>query len=49
MTIVGNSWMKVRGGQTKTWHQSLKSLISGLSHVSRCRILGWGSRDYHNQ
>ncbi|KAH9582966.1 hypothetical protein MS3_00007543 [Schistosoma haematobium] len=46
---VGDGWKKVRGGQTKTWHQCLESLTSGLSHVGRCRLLGWGSRDYRNQ
>ncbi|VDP70515.1 unnamed protein product [Schistosoma mattheei] len=42
MTSVGDSWKKVRGGQTKTWHQYLKSLTSSRSHVNRCRLLGWG-------
>ncbi|VDO69624.1 unnamed protein product [Schistosoma mattheei] len=23
------------------WHQCLKSLTSSLSHVGRCRLLGW--------
>ncbi|VDO54774.1 unnamed protein product [Schistosoma margrebowiei] len=46
---IGNGWKKVRGGQTKTWHQCLKSLTSSLSHVGRCRLLGWGPRDYRNQ
>ncbi|VDP41432.1 unnamed protein product [Schistosoma mattheei] len=48
MTSVGDGWNKVRGGQTKLWHQSLKSLNSSLSHVGRCRLLGWGPRDYRN-
>nr|AAX30311.1 SJCHGC02964 protein [Schistosoma japonicum] len=34
---VGVGWKKARGGQTKTWHQSMKSLTIGLSHVNRCR------------
>ncbi|VDP50056.1 unnamed protein product, partial [Schistosoma mattheei] len=45
---VGDGWKKVRGGQAKTCHQCLKSLTSGLSHVVRCRLLGWGPRDYRN-
>ncbi|VDP31258.1 unnamed protein product, partial [Schistosoma mattheei] len=49
LSSVGDGWKKVRGGQTKTWHQCLKSLTSSLSHVSRCRLLGWGPRDYRNQ
>ncbi|VDP57467.1 unnamed protein product [Schistosoma mattheei] len=40
MTSVEDVWKKTRGDQTKTWHQSLKSLISSLSHVGRCRLLG---------
>ncbi|VDP37717.1 unnamed protein product [Schistosoma mattheei] len=27
----------------------MKSLTSGVSHVSRCRLHGWGPRDYRNQ
>ncbi|VDP01088.1 unnamed protein product [Schistosoma margrebowiei] len=38
---IGVSWKKARGGQTKTWHKSMKSLTSELSHVGRCRLLGW--------
>ena len=49
LTSVGDGWKRVRGGQTKTWHQCLKSLTSSLSHVGRCRLLGWGPRDYRNQ
>ncbi|VDP43631.1 unnamed protein product [Schistosoma mattheei] len=49
LTSVGDGWKKVRAGQTKTWHQCLKSLISSLSHVGRCRLLGWVPRDYCNQ
>ncbi|CAH8675424.1 unnamed protein product [Schistosoma haematobium] len=49
LTGVGDGWKKVRGGQTKTWHQCLKSLPSNLSHVGRCRLLGWGPRDFRNQ
>ncbi|VDO81565.1 unnamed protein product [Schistosoma mattheei] len=46
MTSVGHGWKKIRGGQTKTWHQCSKSLTCSLSHVGRCRLLGWGPRDY---
>ncbi|KAK4468373.1 hypothetical protein MN116_000167 [Schistosoma mekongi] len=42
-------WKKVRGGQPKTWHQSMKSLTTGLSHVGRCRLPGWGPRDDRNK
>ncbi|VDO65835.1 unnamed protein product [Schistosoma curassoni] len=49
LTGVGNSWKKVRDDQTKTWHQSIKSPTSDLSHVGRCRLLGWGPRDYRDQ
>ncbi|VDP36739.1 unnamed protein product, partial [Schistosoma mattheei] len=42
LASVGDSWKKVRGGQTKTCHQCLKSLTSGLNHVGRCRLFGWG-------
>ncbi|VDP30485.1 unnamed protein product [Schistosoma mattheei] len=49
MTSVGDGWNKVRGGQTTTWDQCLKSLTSGLNHHSRCRLLGWGPRHHHNQ
>ncbi|TNN11677.1 kinase C-binding 1, partial [Schistosoma japonicum] len=38
-----------RGGQTKTWQKSMKSLTSGLSHVGRCRLRGWGPRDESHQ
>uniref|UniRef100_A0A183KIE6 Histone-lysine N-methyltransferase SETMAR n=1 Tax=Schistosoma curassoni TaxID=6186 RepID=A0A183KIE6_9TREM len=38
LTGVGDGWKKVSGGQTKTWHQCLKSLTSSLSHVGRCRL-----------
>ncbi|VDP27671.1 unnamed protein product [Schistosoma mattheei] len=48
LTGVGDGWKKVRGGKTKTWHQCLKSLTSSLSYVGRCRLLGWGPRDYRN-
>ncbi|VDP34242.1 unnamed protein product, partial [Schistosoma mattheei] len=34
-TSVGNGWKKVRGSQTKTWHQCLKSPTSSLSRVGR--------------
>ncbi|VDP46787.1 unnamed protein product, partial [Schistosoma mattheei] len=49
LTRVGDGWKKVRIGKTKTWHQCLKSPTSGLSHVGRCRLLGWGPCDYHNK
>nr|CAX83711.1 endonuclease-reverse transcriptase [Schistosoma japonicum] len=49
MTSIGVGWKRVRGGQTKTWHQSLKSLTSGLSHIGRCRLPGWGPRDCRTQ
>ncbi|TNN19563.1 hypothetical protein EWB00_007720, partial [Schistosoma japonicum] len=39
---------KARGGQTKTWHQSMKSLTIGLSHVNRCRLPGWGPPNDRN-
>ncbi|TNN15201.1 polyprotein, partial [Schistosoma japonicum] len=37
------------GGQTKTWHQSMKSLAIGLNHVNRCRLPGWDPRDNRNK
>ncbi|VDP43830.1 unnamed protein product [Schistosoma mattheei] len=37
------------GGQTKTWHKSIKSLTSGLIHVGRCGLLGWDPRDDNNR
>ncbi|VDP38393.1 unnamed protein product [Schistosoma mattheei] len=37
---IGVGWKKVRGGQTKTCHKSIKSLTSGLIHVGRCRLPG---------
>ncbi|VDO84836.1 unnamed protein product [Schistosoma margrebowiei] len=49
LTGVGNGWEKVRGGQTRTWHQSLKSLTCSLSHVERCRLLSRGPCDCRNQ
>ncbi|VDP68930.1 unnamed protein product [Schistosoma curassoni] len=49
LTGVGDGWKKVRGGQTKTWHQYLKSLTPNLSHVGRCRLLGLGPRGYRDQ
>ncbi|CAH8465284.1 unnamed protein product [Schistosoma curassoni] len=49
LTGVRDGWKKVRGGQTKTWHQCLKSLTSSLSHAGKCKPLGWGPRDYRNQ
>ncbi|VDP68355.1 unnamed protein product [Schistosoma mattheei] len=44
---IGVGWKKARGGQTKTWHKSMKS--SGLSHVVRCRLRYWGPRDDSNR
>nr|AAX30346.1 SJCHGC03050 protein [Schistosoma japonicum] len=35
-------WKKSREGQTKTRHQSMKSLTIRLSHVNRCKLPGWG-------
>ncbi|VDP58811.1 unnamed protein product [Schistosoma mattheei] len=49
LTSVGDGWKKVRGGQTRTWHQCLKSLTPSFSHVGRCRLFGWGPSDYCNQ
>ncbi|VDP83870.1 unnamed protein product [Schistosoma mattheei] len=49
LSSVGDSWKKIRGGQTKTWFQCLKSLTSSLGHVDRCRLLGWGPLDYRSQ
>ncbi|CAH8551147.1 unnamed protein product [Schistosoma intercalatum] len=49
LTGVRDGWKKVRVGQTRTWHQCLKSLTSSLIHVGRCRLLGWCPRDYRNQ
>ncbi|TNN17312.1 endonuclease-reverse transcriptase, partial [Schistosoma japonicum] len=46
---VGIGWKKARGGQTKTWQKSMKLLTSGLSHVGRCRLRGWGPRDESHQ
>ncbi|TNN07625.1 Retrovirus-related Pol polyprotein from type-2 retrotransposable element R2DM, partial [Schistosoma japonicum] len=46
---VGISWRKARGGQIKTWQESMKSLTSGLSHVGRCRLHGWGPRNESHQ
>ncbi|VDP56880.1 unnamed protein product [Schistosoma curassoni] len=49
LSIIGDGWKRVRGGQTKTWHQSLKSLTSELSHVGKCRLPGWVPRDDSNR
>ncbi|VDP74836.1 unnamed protein product [Schistosoma mattheei] len=49
LTDVWDGWKKVRGGQTKKWHQCLKTLTCSLSHIGRCRLLVWGPRDYRNQ
>ncbi|VDO90184.1 unnamed protein product [Schistosoma curassoni] len=40
LNSVGDGWKKIRGGQTKTWHQCLKLLTSIISYVGRCRLLG---------
>ncbi|VDP55955.1 unnamed protein product [Schistosoma mattheei] len=40
---------KARGGQTKTWHKSMKSQTSGLNHVCRCRLPGLDPRDDSNR
>ncbi|VDO79172.1 unnamed protein product [Schistosoma margrebowiei] len=42
-------WKKARGGQTKTWHKSMKSLTSVLSHVGRFKLPGWDPRDDSNR
>ncbi|RTG80778.1 uncharacterized protein DC041_0010338 [Schistosoma bovis] len=47
--LLNDGWKKVRGDQTKTWYQCLKTLTSSLSYVGRCRLLGWSPRDYRNQ
>ncbi|KAH9594473.1 hypothetical protein MS3_00000259 [Schistosoma haematobium] len=49
LTSVRDGWKEVWGGQTKKWHRPIESLTSGLSHVGRYRLLGWGPRDYRNQ
>uniref|UniRef100_A0A183L1Z3 Transmembrane protein n=1 Tax=Schistosoma curassoni TaxID=6186 RepID=A0A183L1Z3_9TREM len=49
LTGVRDDWKKVRVGQTKTWHQCLKTLTPSLCHVGRSRLLGWGPRDYRDQ
>ncbi|CAH8642077.1 unnamed protein product [Schistosoma guineensis] len=46
---VGVGCKKARGGQTKTWHKSMKSLTYGLSHVGRCRLPCWDPRDDSNR
>ncbi|CAH8552205.1 unnamed protein product [Heterobilharzia americana] len=46
---VGAVWKKAQGSQTKTWHQCVKSLTVGLSHVGQCRLASWGLRDKRNQ
>nr|CAH8869750.1 unnamed protein product [Trichobilharzia regenti] len=46
---IGSGWKRASGGQTKTWHQSMKSLTVKLSQVGRCRLPGWGPRDSRNQ
>lgn len=40
---------KARESQTKMWHQSLRKLATGLSHVHRCRLPDWRPHDYRNQ
>ncbi|VDP83329.1 unnamed protein product [Schistosoma mattheei] len=49
LTSVGDGWKKVRGDQTKMWHQCLKTITSNLSHVGRWRLLGWGPHDCRTQ
>lgn len=46
---VGVGCKKVRGGQTNKFHQFMKSLTIGMSHVNRCKLIGWGPHDYRNQ
>lgn len=43
---LGVGWKKARGGQTKTFNQSIKPLTN---ERSRCGLLGWGSCAYRNQ
>ncbi|VDP66977.1 unnamed protein product [Schistosoma mattheei] len=31
LSCIGDGWKKIRGDQTKTWHQCLKTLTSSLS------------------
>lgn len=42
-------WKKAIDGQTRTWHQFMKSLVVGQSHVNRCRLSICGPRDIRNQ
>lgn len=49
LCAVGVGCKKFRGCQTKTWHQSMKLLTIGLSHIDKYRICGWVLRDYHYQ
>ena len=42
---VGSDWCRVKGGQSLTWQQNMKSLTAGLSRVGRVRLPGWGPRD----
>ncbi|VDP76084.1 unnamed protein product [Schistosoma mattheei] len=44
LTGVGNGW-KLGAAKPKRG-MSVKSLTSSLSHVGRCRLPGWGPRDY---
>lgn len=44
----GASLKKAEGGRTKTLHQSIKSLTTEFSHVTRHKLPGWGPCDYHN-
>ncbi|VDP28685.1 unnamed protein product, partial [Schistosoma curassoni] len=49
LTSFRDGCKRIRGGQTKTWYQCLKTLTSSLSRVGRCRLLGWGTRDFRNR
>ncbi|VDP41837.1 unnamed protein product [Schistosoma mattheei] len=46
---VGIGREKASGGQTKTWHKSMKSLSTGLNHAGRSRLPGWDRRDDSNR
>lgn len=45
LAYIGLGWKTVSGGQTKTCHQSMKSLTVGFNRVGRCRLVGRGPRD----
>lgn len=42
---VGVERKKAKEVQAKTWNQSMKSLIAGLSRVGRCRLPSRSPRD----